>query len=122
VQNVRRQLNKEDTEDITGFKIPTEIVFRGLSESMRHPSDIEASIPQATRRWNKTPLELISDSDSESDIKPQNLNVYSPYYSPLQARKRQIQELEGVGGPFHFSLSSSLSAWFKGPVDRRSSL
>jgi hypothetical protein len=121
VQNVRRQFNNQASAESSGFKMPTMIAFKGLSDSMHHPSDVEASIPQVSRRGNATPLVLIPDSDSESDIKSDHSDVYSPYYSPLQARKRPIQELEEMRSAYRFRLSS-FNAWLKGPMDRRSSL
>ncbi|EKM76172.1 hypothetical protein AGABI1DRAFT_131492 [Agaricus bisporus var. burnettii JB137-S8] len=110
VQNVRRQLNNQDTSGTTGMKAPAEIVFTRRPENHRRHPDVEA------------PLVLITDSDSEFDANSQHLSVYSPYYSSLQARKRQIEELEEIRNNLRSSLSPTLNIWFKGSINRRSSL
>lgn len=98
------------------LKPPTGIVFKGLSSTStgarnrRNATNIDTSILPGPGK--RTPLILAgSDSDSENDIEAQNqenglhedVDVYSPYYSPLKVRKRmggllQMREPEDMDG------------------------
>lgn len=132
LHNLRRHINTDNTDDFEEFNRPPScIVFRDPLTSIpsirarstrRTTTNIDTSFANTTRRSHRIIIPSgdkpgLSDSESsDGDIEAQKKhaamqagsdsdakNLYSPYYSPLETRKRintmmfKVQEPEMIG-------------------------
>ncbi|KAJ3573233.1 hypothetical protein NP233_g2568 [Leucocoprinus birnbaumii] len=125
LDSIRRHVSGVDVvEDLDHFRESSELVFRGpvsmpsirARTTRRSTTNVDTSLASGAKRAHKINLSTGStDSDaSDGDIEAQktnllpgqaNMSLYSPYYSPLEARKRmnsmfKVQaEPEEIGDP-----------------------
>ncbi|KAF9443603.1 hypothetical protein P691DRAFT_778777 [Macrolepiota fuliginosa MF-IS2] len=145
LMNLRRKLN-DDLVDRRCSGPLSEIVFNNLTPAhmrtrCKRKTTHIGSLNVATRPHTRHLMSAITSSDSESDYDveaqnrnlgtPNEVNLYSPYYSPLEARKQMgslfphsiVREPEEMNeGSWMSFWKAQKSMWFGWPIERRLTL
>ncbi|KAF5347315.1 hypothetical protein D9756_009919 [Leucocoprinus leucothites] len=147
LDNFRRYLSVDVVDDLEDFEATSRVVFGGLTpvSPMRaratrsKTTNIDTSLAKGTSRGQRLGLTAggldseSSDGDVEAQdkgflLRKEDVGPYSPYYSPLEARKKVnvmfgMQEPEEIGGGSWIDFwKVQRRLWLSWPVDRRSSL